>query len=198
MNVMTDAKEKDTRCRILETAGRLFKQIGFQKTTVADIARELGMSPANVYRFFGSKAEINESVGRQLMEEVESAAEAIVAGPGTATERLRTLLHTINTMNSERYVDDRKLHEMVAAALNENWPIVHEHIKRMSDITAKLIGDGVASGEFAPCDVPLTAAVVNKATIRYCHPRLLVECADDPVPTLDQMVDFCLKALKNN
>lgn len=196
MSVTTDTKEKDTRCRILETAARLYKQIGFQKTTVADIARELAMSPANVYRFFASKAEINQSVARQLMEEVEAASAAIVAGPGTATERLRTLLHTINMMNGERYVDDRKLHEMVAAALNENWSIVMEHIGRMTLIMAKLIEQGVASGEFAPCDVPLTAALVHKATIRYCHPRLLVECADDPIPTLDQMVDFVLKALK--
>ena len=36
-------------------AERLFGEIGFQKTTVVDIARELGMSPANVYRFFRAK-----------------------------------------------------------------------------------------------------------------------------------------------
>jgi hypothetical protein len=32
--------------------------------------------------------------------------------------------------------------------------------------------------------------------IRYCHPRLLVEYADDPIPTLDNMIDFILKAPK--
>ena len=55
-------KEKDTRRLIIEAAERLFRQIGFQKTTVADIARELHMSPANVYRFFAAKSEINEAV----------------------------------------------------------------------------------------------------------------------------------------
>jgi AcrR family transcriptional regulator len=35
--------------------------MGYQKTAVADIARELGMSPANVYRFFPSKSAINEA-----------------------------------------------------------------------------------------------------------------------------------------
>jgi Bacterial regulatory proteins, tetR family len=44
-----------------DDAERLFRQIGFQKTTVADIARELHMSPANVYRFFAAKSEINEA-----------------------------------------------------------------------------------------------------------------------------------------
>jgi len=48
-------------------AERLFRQIGYQKTTVADIAKELRMSPANVYRFFDSKKSIHEGVARGLM-----------------------------------------------------------------------------------------------------------------------------------
>src|ERR1700704_5814429 len=47
--------EADTRARILVVAERLFREIGYQKTTVADIAKMLRMSPANVYRFFDSK-----------------------------------------------------------------------------------------------------------------------------------------------
>ncbi|MGO6907884.1 helix-turn-helix domain-containing protein, partial [Rhizobium ruizarguesonis] len=38
--------------RILDAAERLFRHYGYSKTTVADIARDLGMSPANIYRFF--------------------------------------------------------------------------------------------------------------------------------------------------
>ena len=69
--------EPDTRSRIVETAERLFRQIGYQKTTVADIAKALRMSPANVYRFFDSKKAINEAVAERLMREVEGAIEAI-------------------------------------------------------------------------------------------------------------------------
>jgi len=197
MNVMAGTKEKDTRSRIIETAERLFKQLGFQKTTVADIARDLGMSPANVYRFFGSKAEINEAVGRQLMSEVEQAAEAIAAGPGSAADRLRSLIRTVNTMNAERYIDDRKLHEMVAVALSDSWAIVKEHIELMGQSYGRVIGDGIVSGEFAPCDIETAAKMVQAATVRFCHPRLMVECADLPGPELDEMVDFCLKALRS-
>ena len=67
----------DTRERILVVAERLFRQIGYQKTTVADIAKELRMSPANVYRFFDSKKAIHEGVCRGLMGEVEAEAQRI-------------------------------------------------------------------------------------------------------------------------
>jgi AcrR family transcriptional regulator len=117
MTLISDHIEPDTRERILVVAERLFRQIGYQKTTVADIAKELRMSPANVYRFFDSKKAIHEGVARGLMGEVEEAAQHIVARPGPAAARLRELITTIHRMNSERYVGDSKLHEMVEIAM---------------------------------------------------------------------------------
>src|ERR1700760_3809715 len=119
MTLIAEHVEPDTRERILVVAERLFRQIGYQKTTVADIAKELRMSPANVYRFFDSKKAIHEGVARIMMGEVEVAAQAIAERPGRATERLRELITTINRMNTERYVGDSKLHEMVEVAMEE-------------------------------------------------------------------------------
>src|SRR5438477_7723593 len=117
---MTDVTyhiETDVRERILVAAERLFREIGYQKTTVADIAKALRMSPANVYRFFDSKKSINAGVARRLMGEVEGASQTIATGRQSATKRLRELLATIHRMNSDRYVGDSKMHDMVAVAM---------------------------------------------------------------------------------
>src|SRR5437870_11248153 len=103
MTLISEHIETDTRERILVVAERLFREIGYQKTTVADIAKELRMSPANVYRFFDSKKAIHEGVARALMGEVEVVAQAIAALPGPAAPRLRDLMKTVHRMNSERY-----------------------------------------------------------------------------------------------
>jgi AcrR family transcriptional regulator len=68
MSFVADHIETDVRERILVTAERLFREIGYQKTTVADIAKALRMSPANVYRF--DSEVINTGVARRLMSEV--------------------------------------------------------------------------------------------------------------------------------
>ena len=60
------AAAEATRCRIVDTAERLFRQFGYLKTTVGDIAAGLGMSSANIYRFFASKAAITEAVLQKL------------------------------------------------------------------------------------------------------------------------------------
>src|SRR6201997_3471698 len=114
MTLVSEHIEPDPRERILVVAERLFRQLGYQKTTVADIAKELRMSPANVYRFFDSKKSINAGVAKRLMGEVEQASIKIVSGKGGAADRLRELLSSVHRMNSERYVADAKMHEMVA------------------------------------------------------------------------------------
>src|ERR1700720_4401035 len=148
MTLISEHIESDTQERILVVAERLFRQIGYQKTTVADIAKELRMSPANVYRFFDSKKAIHEGVARIMMGEVEEAAQAILAGPGSATARLRELLTTVHRMNSERYVGDSKLHEMVEIAMEESWEVCLAHMQCITETIGSVIADGAAPGEF--------------------------------------------------
>jgi AcrR family transcriptional regulator len=195
MTLIAEQIEPDTRERILVVAERLFREIGYQKTTVGDIAKVLRMSPANVYRFFDSKKAIHQAVARGLMGEVEEAARAIAARPGPAVGRLRELLSTIHHMNSERYVGDSKLHEMVAIAMEENWDVCDAHIQLIGEIIGSVIGQGAASGEFEVADVPLTAKCTCMAMMRFFHPQMIAQCIQKPSPTLDQMIDFILAGL---
>lgn len=71
MNTQVRSKPDDTRARIIETAFALFRRLGFAKTAVADIASELGMSPANIYRFFPSKIAIVQAICQRCLGEVE-------------------------------------------------------------------------------------------------------------------------------
>ncbi|MDC7784137.1 TetR family transcriptional regulator [Rhodoplanes sp. TEM] len=191
-----EVRDSDTRTRIIITADRLYRQIGFQKTTVADIARELGMSPANVYRFFRSKDEINEAVGQQLLGEVIAAAREIAGVDAPAADRLRTLFVTIERMNTERFTVEKKLHDLVALALTENWQIVFDYVDRMDGVIAGIIADGMARGEFRQGDPKQAARCLHTAMIRYSHPRLMVECADFEDPTVARMSEFAIAALR--
>ena len=195
MTLISEHVEPDTRERILVVAERLFRQIGYQKTTVADIAKELRMSPANVYRFFDSKKAIHEGVARGLMGEVETAAGVIVARPGPAATRMRELLTTIHQMNCERYVGDSKLHEMVEIAMEESWEVCVAHMQTITESIAGVIAQGAASGEFKAPDVPLAALCVCTAMMRFFHPQMIAQTANKPGPSIDQMIDFILVGL---
>jgi AcrR family transcriptional regulator len=196
MTLVSAPIEPDTRERILVEAERLFREIGYQKTTVADIAKALRMSPANVYRFFDSKKAIHEGVARGLMGGVEDAAQTIATGRGsTATSRLRELMTTVNRMNTERYVVDSKLHEMVEIAMEESWDVCVAHMERITETIGAVIAEGAATGEFEVPDVPLAAMCTCTAMMRFFHPQMIAQCANKPGPSLDQMIDFILAGL---
>jgi AcrR family transcriptional regulator len=198
MTLIAEHTETDTRERILVVAERLFRELGYQKTTVGDIAKALHMSPANVYRFFDSKKAIHEGVARVLMGEVEVAAQAILAKPGPATPRLRELLATIHRMNSERFVGDSKLHEMVEIAMEESWEVCVAHMQTVVEAIGGVIAQGAASGEFDVTDVPLAAMCTCQAMLGYFHPQMIAQAMNKPGKPhaeIDQMIDFMLAGL---
>jgi len=195
MTLVSEHIESDTRERILVVAERLFRQIGYQKTTVADIAKELRMSPANVYRFFESKKAIHEGVARALMGEVEGEAQRIARADGPAAARLREMMKTIHRMNRERYVGDSKLHEMVAIAMEEDWDVCVAHMEMIAATIGQVIGQGVASGEFEVADLKLASMCACSAMIRFFHPQMIAQCATKPGPTIDEMIDFVIAGL---
>jgi AcrR family transcriptional regulator len=195
MTLISEQVEPDTRERILVVAERLFRQIGYQKTTVADIAKELRMSPANVYRFFDSKKAIHEGVCRALMGEVEAEAQRIAAIPGPASVRLRELVKTIHRMNSERYVGDSKLHEMVEIAMQESWEVCLAHMELITKIIGSVIAQGAQSGEFEVTDLPLAAMCTCTAMIRFFHPQMIAQSVNKPGPSIDEMIDSVLAGL---
>ena len=195
MTLVSEHIETDTRERILVVAERLFRQMGYQKTTVADIAKELRMSPANVYRFFDSKKSIHEGVARTLMGEVEAAAQSIANRPGPAALRLRELMKTIHRMNSERYVGDSKLHEMVEIAMEESWEVCVAHMELITETIGGVIAQGVASGEFEVADLPTAAMCACTGMMRFFHPQMIAQCATKPGPTIDEMIDFIIAGL---
>jgi AcrR family transcriptional regulator len=195
MTLVSEHIELDTRERILAAAERLFREIGYQKTTVADIAKVLRMSPANVYRFFDSKKAIHEGVARGMMGEVEEAAQRIADTPGPAAPRLRELMKTVHRMNTERYVGDSKLHEMVAIAMEEDWDVCNAHIMLITQTMGSVIAQGTATGEFEVPDLQTAALCSCAAMIKFFHPQMIAQTANKPGPTIDQMIDFILASL---
>lgn len=195
MKHMIEAEELSRCLDILGVAERFFDQIGFEKTTVFDIAHELRMSNANVYRFFSSKAEITATVVSRLLSSVEASADDAANYEKTASEKLRAYMAAIEKANADRFLCRPKLHALFETAFSQSWPVARDHIEKITQSLSEIIAQGNRDGEFAIGDCDLAATLVCRVCVRFWHPRLMVEFGSDPEPTLDQMVDFCQTAL---
>jgi AcrR family transcriptional regulator len=188
----------EMRARILEVAEEHFRRIGFQKTSVADIASELGMSPANVYRFFPSRNAINESVCARIVNEVADIAFAIARANAPTMEKLDQLLTAVHHRNKMTLVKARPMHEFIVAATQENWPIIKAHIERMGTIFEAIIREGTEAGEFDVEDAAKAARAVRSAFMPFFHPILIEHCVqhgEDTEAGLRDQIRFILKAL---
>jgi AcrR family transcriptional regulator len=187
--------ERDTRLSIIDAAERFFREIGYQKTTVADIAKSLRMSPANVYRFFDSKKAINEAVLARYKGELEATLARIAEGPGSAASRLSEMLLTSHRINEARFKDQLRMNEMVCAAMDESWDAILGHIDRFDTLLCRVVAEGVASGEFRKADPAAATRCIRTAMIRFHHPLLMQQCARMPGPSAEELIAFVLAGL---
>jgi len=186
-----------TRAAIVETAERLFRSFGYQKTTVADIARELRMSPANVYRFFASKTAINQVICGRVVDELEALAWAEARREAPAEDRIRALFAAMQQRVQALCFNDRRMHDMVSAAMAESWPSIDDFIHRVDAALAEIIADGQRQRVFAPLDAVLTGKLVHACMICFAHPTVVEQCMDDDLPALAAgMAEFVLRALR--
>jgi AcrR family transcriptional regulator len=185
-----------TRSRILEVAVQLYRRLGHRKTTVIDIAHEISMSPANCYRFFRSKQAIKEAVVGKLLEQVVVAALGAARSASSATMQLQAVLQEIERLHTNRFMQDKSLHDLVATAMRENWTSVRPYVEGIESVVAQVIADGQAHGEFRNGD-SMTVARCVLATTDFCtNPLLIGANASYARPTSSQMLAFCVGGLR--
>jgi len=198
MNPQVKIKPDDTRARIVDAAEMLFRRLGFAKTAVADIAGELGMSPANVYRFFPSKNAIVEAICQRCLAEVEDKAWAVARGRGSAADRMERMILDIFTYHRDNFITEQRVHDMVLVAIEHSWDAIKVHKQAMHAALELIVRDGIAAGEFEVVDPRETATVMMQSLIRYTHPLVIADCLkdhDDIEGELRRSVRFLLRAI---
>jgi AcrR family transcriptional regulator len=179
MNAQPRPTPDDTRARIIEAADSLFRRLGFAKTAVADIAAELGMSPANVYRFFSSKNAIVEAICQRYLGEIEAGAWAVLHAKASAAARIERLFLEILAYHSKNFIDEKRVHDIVLVAIEHSWTAIAAHKDVIGTILERMVRDGVETGEFETADPRETADLMLRSMMCFTHPILIGQCMDE-------------------
>ena len=83
----------ETRDRLVDTALRLFREDGYQATTMRRIATEAGVSLGNAYYYFASKDDLVHELYLAVQREHRELARPRLRRGATLTENLRVVLH---------------------------------------------------------------------------------------------------------
>jgi AcrR family transcriptional regulator len=179
MSVQAKIKPDDTRARIMDTAEALFRRLGYAKTAVADIAADLKMSPANVYRFFPSKNAIIEAICQRCLGECEERAWAAARSRGSAAERIEAVVLEILAYHRENHLTDQRVNDMVLAAIELSWGAIRAHKEHMRMVFEALLREGIERGEFEAVDPRETSRLMMLSLVTFCHPVLVAQYLQD-------------------
>lgn len=176
------ASQVTLRDRILDATVKVLRRHGAEKTNVVDVAGVLGMSPGNVYRFFGSKKDLLEAVALRWMEELTAPIRAIAEDHARpATDRLAAWFDTLRKSKRRTLIDEPELFQVYRDIMGDARKTADEHVKMLLAQLEAIIRDGKASGEFpADTDPKSAARAFLHATSQFHHPALVVQ---QPYPT---------------
>ena len=172
-NVQLKSRPDDTRARIMETAETLFRRLGFAKTAVADIASELGMSPANVYRFFPSKNAIVQALCQRCLSDLETKIWAVARSRDPGPQRLDRLVLETLAYHKENLLVEQRVSDLVQFAMQESWDAIMAHKEVHRTAIELILRDGIEAGDFEPVDPRETSMLILRAMAAFCHPILL-------------------------
>lgn len=157
-----EIQKEETIAEILKSSENLFREIGYEKTTIQMIADRCGLSKGALYHHFKSKEEVLEQISNNYYLSAVSLFLPIVEAPD---QSMKEKLHTIMTMARQSLMntaastfvkgDGQGAKSVDNALMEKMFNRDSERIYRK--IFAPLLEQGRSAGE---CDYPGSAEVL--------------------------------------
>lgn len=185
--------------RLLAIAADQLREFGPKHVTVVGIADAAGMTHANVYRYFASKAALIDAVAGQWLRRMEATIADIADSPDPADDKLERLIQAWARIHRDLLKQDRHLFDVYCTATETARPLIRKHRARMRQLIERVLDEGIATGKFEPRDREKAHAFISDAVYRFINPLTVRLDAEVPQDILDQrlatMIRVVLRAL---
>lgn len=167
--------QEETKNQIIQVAQARFSRYSFGKTTMAEIAKDCQMSPANLYRYFESKEDIAVEIGNRCLCSKEAVLREVLNRPGlSARERFEAFvvatLHYVYNLLSEQ----PHLSEIVETICKPNLDSMKRHKETYLTLLGQILDAGNQTGEFDVKDILATGEMIQNATIKFSYPPMMM------------------------
>jgi AcrR family transcriptional regulator len=179
---LRERKKEQTRRLIAEAAWRLFADRGFDRVTVAEVARQAQVAVATVFNYFPTKEDLFyyrlEAFGARLVDAVATrpAGEPVLAAFSRHLQETGGLLAQVEAGDLQALERLRTVHRVVAAS-----PALLAREQQALSRTADALAALLAAETDAPADdlrpqVAANALIgVQRALLAYTRRRVLAD-----------------------
>ncbi len=165
---LEQSKNKRQKTIILQKAGELFWQKGYEKTSLKAVAEKCGFAAPNIYHYFKNKENVLYEVLHEEMERgICIVKQSQKPNVQSASDRLRNFIkanvrHTLGRQRSSSLLFDTELKNLSPKHL--------QRIIKMRDdydsVLRSIIQYGIKNGEFAYCDERVVSFSISSMIVR--------------------------------
>ncbi len=166
--------------RLLSVAADHLRRSGARAVTLVGIAEAAGMTHANVYRYFPSKAALIDAVAGRWLKDLEALVAEIADAPDPADDKLERLIQALARAHRDLLAEDRHLFDVYCDAAETSRALIRKHRTRLRQLIERVIDEGIATGKFDPLDRDRALAFVGDAAHRFINPITVRLDADMP------------------
>ena len=198
-NTAASTEKINTAEIILEAAVKRFSEYGYNKTTMAEIAEDAGMSAANIYRYYKSKVEIAAACTQNCMTEKADVLKEIVRNKSlTASEKLEQYVYATLQISQEAALENKKIDEVCAEITKSTPSLIHDKIAHNKTLLIEILSFGNQTDEFSVDDVMDTATAINAMLVVFDVPMFMQLFTQEQFKEKAQsVIKFLLAGLKN-
>ena len=179
-----ERKKDETRHRIFHAAIDLFREKGFEQTTVDEITEKADVAKGTFFNYFRRKEAVLAFLSETRLQAIEENAEAFLAEPRPARAKLMDLYSTAASAYEE---EDRELSRYVLIELmTRMFSPTEEVVVRWHEQIVRLIVQGQENGELRGDLSPLRVEGVLTG-LYYATLYEWVSCAPDCFRLVDEL-----------
>lgn len=189
-DVATQSRGDLRRREILDAAFFAFGKLGYERATLNDVARAIGVSPGTICHHFGTKVDLFEAVIADRFLRFQLEVEGLlVAHKGTYRELLHAIIGRFwDHLWEPGQLDFMMVSQVEAPQFPESGRLQFQQTCCRSRNTLSAILDaGIEAGEFRPMDVDCVTRIIAPAIIGIAANQNRFACYDSAPISRDQL-----------
>ena len=162
---------EQVRNEILDAAEQRLRTYGYGKTTMAEIAQDVNMSAANLYRYFDNKLDIGAALAQRCFGTRHAVLQEVINQPGqSAAEKLEAFILAVLRYTHTQFSEAPKIDELVNIILSERRELIDQKLENDFRMIQQILDYGVQAGEFRIDDMRTTTLAVQDAIVKFSVP----------------------------
>ncbi|XDD50839.1 TetR family transcriptional regulator [Leptospira sp. WS92.C1] len=183
--------------KALDSTEEEIRKNGVERLKLTDIARELNVSHAALYKLFLDKQALLDEVSKRWLDRIDRELERISAKNEPIDSVLTEWFLTLHSMKREKVLSDPRLFGAFNLSAAKTRPFVVSHLTNMSGLLEKLIEKGMSSGMFYCSSAKEGAKILFEGTASFHHPKLVLEfIEEDRISSLKVLLKTLIAGLK--